>query len=341
MRVGRLPCLLPAFVVAVAAASAAAENMRVTAADVTLGGHVSGATIGPGGLAGHVVLLEFWGVNCPPCIASMPGLEELHRSLGPQGLIVVGAHAQGGTAEDLRRVVAELGVSFTMVENAIVDGGMDFNGIPHCMVFDHTGTCVYRGAPGGAHEIVAEAVRAAPAAMLADRQLVKLAPLAQMLKNESMCGTVLKKARSLLDAKDEETAAEAKFVVERIEGRGREWLEEARALAATDPNAATGAAQRCVAAFKGSDIAGEAGKLLQEWRKDRDFQAAVRAGQQLTRLEALEAAARSLPSGPPPQATAQARELAKTIEKGWPGSAAAARAAAIAEGLGAAAAAAP
>ena len=185
-----------------------------------LGGHVAGPAIGPGGLAGHVVVLEFWGVNSPPCIASMPGLEELHRTLRPRGLVIVGAHARGGTAAELRRAVSELGVTFTVVENATVDGGMDFNGIPHCVVFDHAGKCVYRGSPGGAHDVVA---------------------------------------------------------------------------------------------------------------------AAVRAGQQLARLEALESAARSQPGGATPQVRSLARELARTIERGWPGSAAAARAEAIAEGLGTAA----
>ncbi|MFM7107831.1 MAG: TlpA family protein disulfide reductase [Planctomycetaceae bacterium] len=331
--------VLAALVAAVvAAAHVDAENMQITAAGVQLGPHVSGPALGPQGVAGHVVVLEFWGIHCGPCIASMPGLEELHKTFGPHGLLVIGAHAQGGTADDLRRAVAELGVTFTIVENASVDGGMDFNGIPHCMVFDHTGKCVYRGSPGGAHDMVAEAVKAAPAALLADRALVKLAPLAQTLKSEAMCGTVLKKARTLVDSNDGETADEAKFVVERIERRGREMVEEARSLAATDPGAAVAVAKRCVAAFKGTDIAGEAGKLLQEWAKDKEFQAAVRAGQQLARLEALEAAAKSLPGGAPAQLLSQARDIAKTIEKAWPGSAAATRAAAIAEAMSAAAA---
>lgn len=334
IRIGR-PLIAIALAVAVAAPTTA-ENMQITAAGVQLGAHVSGPVIGPEGIAGRVVLLEFWGIHCGPCIASMPGLEALHTTFGPHGLLVIGAHAQGGTVDELRRAVAELGVTFTIVENASVEGGMDFDGIPHCMVFDHTGKCVYRGSPGGAHDAVAEAVKAAPAALLADRQLVKLAPLAQTLKSEAMCGTVLKTARTLVDSSDEATADEARFVVERLEARGHEMIEEARTLAATDPAAATAAAKRCVAAFKGSDVAAEAGKLLGEWSKDREFQGAVRAGQQLARLEALEAAVKALPTGPPPQALSQARDIAKTIEMACPGSVAAARAAAIVDGLSAA-----
>lgn len=318
-----------------------AENMRVTTADIALGGHVSGPAIGPQGLAGRVVVLEFWGIHCPPCIASMPKLEQLHTQLGPQGLLVIGAHAQGGPADDIRRTVAELGVTFTIVENATVNGGMDFDGIPHCMVFDHSGACVYRGSPNAAREAVMAAVKAAPAAILAGRTLEKLAPLAETLRNEASLGIVLKKARSLLDSSDADTADEAQFVVERIEGRGREMLTEARGLAATDPAAAVALAQRCVASFKGSDVGTEAGGLLQEWRQDKEFQSAVKAGVQLARLEELCTAVKRAPGGPPPQVARQVRDLVRAIEKGWPGSAAAERAAAIAAEIAPESAAAP
>ncbi|MFM8414449.1 MAG: TlpA disulfide reductase family protein, partial [Planctomycetota bacterium] len=124
---------------------AAEFNMDVTAAGIRPGDHVAGPVLSNDSLAHRVVLLEFWGVNCPPCIRSMPLLEELHKTLGPQGLVVIGAHAQGGTAEELKRKVAQLRVSFTILDGAQVEGGADFQGIPHCMLFDHTGKCVYRG----------------------------------------------------------------------------------------------------------------------------------------------------------------------------------------------------
>lgn len=313
--------------------SASAANMQVKTADIALGKHVSGPTLAADGLAGHVVVLEFWGINCPPCIASMPKLEELHRQCGPQGLVVIGAHAQGGGADDIRRTVNELGVTFTIVENANVNGGMDFDGIPHCMVFDHTGKCVFRGSPGDAHDVVVAAVQAAPAAILATRALVKLAPLAQTLKNEALCGSVLRKARPLVDSSDADTADEARFVVERVEEYGRKMLEEARNRAKPDPIAAATLAQRCATAFKGTDIGTEATKQLQGWRKDKSFQAAIKAGNQLAQLEALRAAAANLPGGPPPRVVGQAREIARAIEKGAPGSEAAAKAAEIVAGF--------
>ncbi|MFM9060019.1 MAG: peroxiredoxin family protein [Planctomycetaceae bacterium] len=314
--------LRPALIVLLLAAAggpATAQNMQITTADIELGPHVSGPEIAAADLAGRVVVLEFWGIHCPPCIASMPHLESAHKQLGPQGLLVIGAHAQGGKVADVRKTVAELDVTFPIVANATVSNGMDFRGIPHCMVFDHTGACVYRGSPTEADEIVAKAVQAAPGAVLGGRSLVKLAAVGQMLKNEAQWGAVIRKLQPLVASKDEEMSAEAGFVLERLEARGREMLEQARGLAASDPFAAAALAQRCGTAFKGGDLGKDATALIAEWKKDRAFQAAFKAGQQLAKLEALQGAAANVRGPLPPQVAGQAREMAKAIENACPG----------------------
>src|SRR4029077_3150828 len=100
-----------------------------------LGEHLMGPKLSPGDLKGHVVMLEFWGVNCGPCLAAMPHIAKLNDELGGMGLIVIGAHAQGGTAEKVKAVALSRGANFTILANANVKDGTDFNGIPHTMVF--------------------------------------------------------------------------------------------------------------------------------------------------------------------------------------------------------------
>ena len=50
---------------------------------------LTGGTAELAALRGRVVLLNFWATWCPPCVDEMPSLERLHRTLGPEGLVVV------------------------------------------------------------------------------------------------------------------------------------------------------------------------------------------------------------------------------------------------------------
>ena len=259
------------------ASAADGPNLGFTLAGLRLGRHVSGPPCTPESLTHRPVLLEFWGIHCPPCLKSMPKLEELHRGLGPQGLVVIGAHAQDGTPDEIRAAAVERGATFTIVEQATVEGGMDFDGIPHCMLFDHTGTCVYRGSPFEVHDAAVAVVKAAPGAVLQGRTLEKLAAFNELLRNERQFGVALKKAKGLTASKNADMAAEAEFVVERLETRGKEMLDEADTRKANDPLAAIEMLQRCAIAFKGSEIGIDADKRLKEWKKDAEFRAAVKA----------------------------------------------------------------
>ena len=259
------------------ASAADGPNLEFTIAGLRLGRQVSGLPCTAESLAHRPVLLEFWGIHCPPCLKSMPMLEELHRGLGPQGLVVIGAHAQDGTPDEIRAAAVDRGATFAIVEQATVDGGMDFDGIPHCMLFDHTGKCVYRGSPFEVRDAAVAVVKAAPGAVLQGRTLEKLTAFNELVRNERQFGVALKKAKGLTASKNADMAAEAEFVVERLETRGKEMLDEADTRKANDPLAAVETLQRCALAFKGSEIGIDADKRLKEWKKDAEFRAAVKA----------------------------------------------------------------
>jgi thiol-disulfide isomerase/thioredoxin len=330
---------------AAAAADGDDDPPAISVGGIKLGTLVSGPARTPESLAHRVVVLEFWGVNCPPCIKSMPALESLHRQLGPGGLVVIGAHAQDATPAEIKEVVDDLGVSFTIVEQAQVEGGMDFGGIPHCMVFDHTGVCIFRGHPNRAHDLIAAAVRSSPAAVLEGKELVKLAAFSRQLRDESMFAAVLKKAQGLARSGDAATASEAAYVAEKLEAYGTRLLAGAREAQTDDPLRAMHLAQRCAAAFRGTDTGVEAAALLKEWKQDRRFQDAVKATRQCRQLEATRARISRALGDPetitpqlaarvPDQLRQQLFDLVASIRRLSPDSTAATRADEIATELG-------
>lgn len=98
-------------------------------------------------LKGKVVVIENWGVMCPPCIASLPHLAELDRKYRDKGLVIIGAESQGHGKADIKPVIEKAKVEFTITEGA--EGPIDFTAIPRVFVFDSTGSLVYNGSPSG------------------------------------------------------------------------------------------------------------------------------------------------------------------------------------------------
>jgi len=68
-------------------------------------------------LKGKVVLVEFWATWCPPCQASIPGVERLHRSYGGKGLVVLGVSVDEGGSDSLRSFAAQNGITYTVLRS--------------------------------------------------------------------------------------------------------------------------------------------------------------------------------------------------------------------------------
>jgi thiol-disulfide isomerase/thioredoxin len=54
-------------------------------------------------LRGKVVIVNFWASWCPPCRAEMPSMEQLHRELSGQGLVMLAINIE----QDGRRTVPQ------------------------------------------------------------------------------------------------------------------------------------------------------------------------------------------------------------------------------------------
>lgn len=320
----------------------------ITLERVTLGDHASGEEITKESLADRVVLLVFWSRTCDACKAAMPMLEQLHRSMGPAGLVMVGCHTGRGSAPEVRDAAEQLGVTFPMVTRAEV-AGVDTTATPLCLLFDHTGKAIARGTPAQIAAAAPAALQAAPPPVLAGRHLEKLAALEKMLRSESKYGAVLRKAEQLTESEDALTAEEAAFIVERLRAHAAELMAEAEDAKATDAMLAAGLLQRVATAYRGGDAGKEALAKQREWKRDKQFTSGLQAANFTAQLEALRSQALSMGRGQtgrrpggsnaagmtaasavPPQVKGQMAQLAAMVINLSPGSPYAARAEEIA-----------
>ena len=113
--------------------------------DVRWGTLVNEAAFNKDELAGKVVVVEEWGVNCGPCLASLPDLAKMAKSGEKKGLAVIGLECQQSTKEDILKVLKSARVEYPVRSGGSAPGGT--GGIPHACVFDVTGKIVFNGNP--------------------------------------------------------------------------------------------------------------------------------------------------------------------------------------------------
>lgn len=341
------------------AVAPAAAELPFTVADITLGTHVLGEELTPESLQHRVILLTFWNRESKACTECMPGLERVHRTLGPAGLLVVASHVDRGAAPEVLDTARKLGLTFPVFDDGSVKG-LDIPDPPEVLLFDHTGTCIAKGRPAEVAGKAAAAVAAAPPVVLAGRRLEKLAALERMLREEAKFGAVLRKAESLTASEDAPTAEEAGFLVDRLTAHAEMLLAKAEELKGGDAPEAAGLLQRVATAYRGNDIGKKAADWQREWKRDKQFADGLQAAALAAQLESLRAQALAqadaagsrgrprpgqLPGGAavasvdasdkiPPPVKAQMAQLAGMVRQLSPGSKQASRAEEIAVELG-------
>jgi hypothetical protein len=220
----------------------------------------------------------------------MPHLVRWNNELSEFGLVVVGAHVQNASDEEVSAKSRELGINFAVVKGASA-AGLEFKGIPHAVLFDHTGKCLYQGSPEGAEKLLRPAIGKALAESMSKAPSSKaVVPLVEALKRGQTPGGVLQKALPLQKSPEASTAEEATQLINALTAGASKRVEAAEALMAEDPLGAFDRLERVPAAWKGTAVAAKANNLLTTLRKDKTVAAELKARPMLESVRKLDGA---------------------------------------------------
>ena len=108
---------------------------------------------------GKLYVFECWATWCPPCVASIPHLNELNKKMGPKGVVITGVNVWDGekNADAAKKVKDFVKAQGDKMSYAVAIGGEKFvrdwleaakvNGIPHAFVVNGDGVIVWMGHP--------------------------------------------------------------------------------------------------------------------------------------------------------------------------------------------------
>ena len=96
-------------------------------------------------LRGQVVLVEKWGITCPPCVAAIPGLQEIYERWTGQGFHLITIETWNANADRIRQQLADNGGDFQVAMGGAP--AYQTRGVPHAWLIGVDGKVVWRGNP--------------------------------------------------------------------------------------------------------------------------------------------------------------------------------------------------
>ena len=205
--------------------------------------HYSGPSLTEKDLEGKVVLVDNWGVNCPPCRASLPRIQQIWESFKTKPFVIIGSHCQGKAPDKVKELVEENKLTYPMYERVgLAEGAPAFNAIPFIYVINHRGRVVYSG---HSDREATEALVTAIADIGQPISLVRGVTLPKRYKSLSkkmrLGATItgdMKKLEKEASGKNARMAEEAKAILAVIERTKGEVKEEIEAIKKANPGEA-------------------------------------------------------------------------------------------------------
>lgn len=202
--------------------------------------HYSGPKLTEKDLEGKVVLVDCWGVRCPPCRALLPRMQEIWTHFDQKKFVLIGSHCQGRQPEAVKELVDANKLTYPIYERfGLAEGAPEFRAIPFLYVVNHRGRVVYSG--HGEREATEALVTAIgdigmPISLVQGVTLPKrYKSFSKKMRLGSAIAGDVKKLEKEASGKNQRMAEEAKAILDAIEKTRGEVKEEIAAVKKRNP----------------------------------------------------------------------------------------------------------
>jgi hypothetical protein len=235
-----------------------------------------------------VVLVDYWGVNCAPCLQAMPGTAALNAELADFGLLVLGSHVQEGTPQEVKSVAVSHGANFPISIQTRVRGAEDSQFIPHCLLFDHTGACIFRGSPVDTEPLIRTALgKALVDGAGREKFSATMSPIVGDLKKGKSPALVLPRLVAQQNSAGD-VGSDAKALLGSLTAVGQKKLERADELTASKPVDAFLLIEKLPTAYRGTTVAQEATEMIGKLKKEKTVTTELAARPTLETIRKIE-----------------------------------------------------
>ena len=202
--------------------------------------HYSGPKLTEKDLEGKVVLVDCWGVKCPPCRALLPRMQEIWTHFDQKKFVLIGSHCQGKQPEAVKELVDANKPTYPIYERfGLAEGAPEFRAIPFLYVVNHRGRVTYSGHDErAATEALVTAIGdvGMPISLVSGVTLPKrYKSFSKKMRLGSTIAGDVKKLEKEAAGKNARMAEEAKSILDAIEKTRGEVKEEIAAVKKRNP----------------------------------------------------------------------------------------------------------
>jgi len=246
--------------------------------------HLYGDQITEKDLAGKVVFVEYWGINCPPCLASFPHLVDLQKKYAPTGRFTVFASHVQQLEPAVKEFLKEKKVNFPVYNQARLKKAPCADGIPSAHLFDHNGKLVASGHPAKLYDRVARLVDAAPNPIFHGLDVQHCKAEMKDIKLEKGWAATIKSLEKKI-ASEGEAAEEAAQVLASFQEYLASQMARGRGLLETRPTEGVSLLKTLASACAGLPESKEAKKLAAKMTQNRDYKILAKSVETMKKID--------------------------------------------------------